>query len=454
MMLLSEAAFALGVSHQGHNATFTHVGTDSRQVKEGELFIALRGLHFDAHQYLASAQANGAVAVMVDEQGQGSVPVGLPFVSVANTRQGLTQLAYAWRTRFTGSLVGITGSSGKTSVKEMLTLILQKSCGQKVLSTFGNLNNEIGVPLTLLRLRSEHRYAVVEMGMNHAGEIARLSSLARPDVALINNAGRAHIEHLGSQEAIARAKAEIYEGLHENAVAVINADDPFAALWQELAGKRKTLLFGLTPSAAVWATYELGEQQSLLRLRTPIGEAEMQLAVAGLHNVKNALAATAVAVALDLPLEVIAEGLRQYQGVKGRLQVQAALSGAKLIDDTYNANPESMRAAIDVLARIPGQRILIMGDMGELGQKAQACHAEVGEYAKASGIDHLYTLGLMAQQAGAAFGVGAEHFDQMTPLLEQVKKQLNPQSTVLVKGSRFMKMERVVEGLSPVKDIL
>jgi UDP-N-acetylmuramoyl-tripeptide--D-alanyl-D-alanine ligase len=451
MMKVSEAAFALGVAHRGGDPLFTSAGTDSRDVRPGQLFIALRGKHFDAHQYIDAARGAGAVAVMVDVQGAAHVPVDMPAIVVNDTRQGLTQLAYAWRSRFTGPLAALTGSSGKTTVKEMLAAIMREVYGDGVLATHGNLNNDIGVPLTLLELREHHRCAVIELGMNHAGEIRALTRLARPDVALINNAGRAHIEHLGSVEAIARAKGEIFEGLSEQGVAVINADDAHAPLWQKLVNKNKYLKFGLEQPADVSARYELRALDTTLHLTTPVGAITAVLNAPGLHNVRNALAACAAAIALQAPLAAIAAGLAKYGGYKGRLQRKSLPGGVTLIDDTYNANPESIRAAIDVLARAGHPRLLVLGDMGELGAHAAACHQEVGAHAREAGIETLYALGDLSAHAVTAFGAGARHFSDIDALIAQLRMTLSPGvagTTVLVKGSRFMKMERVVDALS------
>ena len=448
MMRVSEAAFALGVEHRGGNPLFTSVGTDSRDVKPGALFIALRGKHFDAHHYLAAAQAAGALAAMVDVAGAALAPPSLPLIIVNDTHKGLTQLAYAWRSRFTGPLVALTGSSGKTTVKEMLAAILRETADSAVLATRGNLNNEIGVPLTLLELRAGHRWAVIELGMNHSGEISRLSRLARPDVALINNAGRAHIEHLGSEEAIARAKGEIFDGLSGKGIAVLNADDIYATLWQELCNKNKCLRFGLDQPAEVSARYELRALDSDIHIKSAAGEVSATINAPGLHNVRNALAACAAAIALAAPLAAIATGLSRYTGIKGRLQRKAAHAGATLMDDTYNANPESTRAAIDVLARAHGRRLLVLGDMGELGEREAACHTEAGAYARAAGIETLYALGELSAHTVAAFGAGAQHFATIEELLTALQVELAPGVTVLVKGSRFMKMERVVDALA------
>lgn len=451
MMRVSEAAFALGVEHRGGNPTFASIGTDSRNVNPGELFIALRGQKFDAHQYLGAAQAAGAVAAMVDVVGATLAPASMPLIPVNDTAKGLTQLAYAWRSRFSMPLVALTGSSGKTSVKEMLAAILREQAGfsrDSVLATRGNLNNEIGVPLTLLALRETHRCAVIELGMNHAGEISRLTQLVRPDVALVNNAGQAHIEYLGSIDAIARAKGEIFEGLSSKGIAVFNADDPHAALWQKICNKNKCIRFGLTQESEISADYELRAQDSNLQIFTPAGEVSAKLNAPGLHNVRNAVAATAAAYALNVPLTAIAAGLARYEGVSGRLQYKATKTGVTLIDDTYNANPESMRAAIDVLARTPGRRVLVLGDMGELGASAAACHKAVGAYARDAQINTLFALGEMSAHTVAAFGDGARHFTKMEALLTQLQSTLAADVTLLVKGSRFMKMERVVKALA------
>jgi UDP-N-acetylmuramoyl-tripeptide--D-alanyl-D-alanine ligase len=317
----------------------------------------------------------------------------------------------------------------------------------QVLATRGNLNNDIGVPLTLLELGPAHRYAVIEMGMNHAGEIRYLARLAAPDVALVNNAGPAHIEFFASVEDIARAKGEIFEGLKAGGTAVINADDRYAALWRELAGGRRVVEFGLSRPAAVSARYALRHLESEIVVRTPQGEAQALLKAPGLHNVRNALAASAAAVALQVPAPAIARGLNRFEGIKGRLQRKTGRSGTTLIDDTYNANPESMRSAIEVLAQSPGATLLVMGDMGELGAGSAKLHAEIGRYAAEQGVDKLFALGEHSAHAADAFGAGARHFARVEDLIEEVAGALAPGVTVLVKGSRFMKMERVVAAL-------
>jgi len=301
------------------------------------------------------------------------------------------------------------------------------------------------VPLTLLELGPGHRYAVVEMGMNHAGEIRYLTRLAAPDVALVTNAGPAHFEFFGSVEAIARAKGEIFEGLQPGGTAVINADDRYASLWRALAGDRRVVEFSIERPAAVSARYALRYLESEIVVRTPHGEAQAVLKAPGLHNVRNALAASAAATALEVPAPAIARGLAGYAGINGRLQKKAALHGATLIDDTYNANPESVRAAVAVLAQAPGRRLLVLGDMGELGAGAAQMHADIGEFARESGVERLLTLGEHAAHAARAFGAGGRDFTRIEDLLAEVENALAPDVVVLVKGSRFMQMERVVQ---------
>jgi UDP-N-acetylmuramoyl-tripeptide--D-alanyl-D-alanine ligase len=442
MMRISEAAAALNVPFLGEDAVFTSVGADSRKITAGQLFVALKGEHFDGHNFAATAIQQGAAAVLVSE----SVKDASPAILVDDTYLALGQLAAYWRNKFHMPIAGITGSSGKTTVKEMLASILRDAATPEgVLATQGNLNNHIGLPMTLLKLNSQHRFAVIEMGMNHSGEIAYLTKLTKPDVALINNAGSAHIGELGSLEAIAKAKGEIFEGLSDDGVAVINADDRFATLWKNLIGNRKTLTFGLENPADVTADYILEADNSLLDLRTPQGKCKLTLPAPGLHNVMNALAASSAALAMGVSLQNIATGLQNYTGVKGRLQVLKGLHDSTVIDDTYNANPSSMKAAIDVLSAKPGKKILVLGDMGELGDDAPALHAEIGAYAKSAAIDTLLTLGNNSAQMAQKFGDGAQHYATLDALVADLISAMQAGSTVLVKGSRFMAMERVVK---------
>lgn len=446
MMRLSEAAKALNATWVGEDVLFTSVGTDSRAIAQGQLFVALKGEKFDGHTYVAEALTQGAAAVMVNQSANLS---GLTALVVEDTYQALGQLAAYWREKFTVPVVAITGSNGKTTVKEMVAAILRTDTGQddRVLATLGNLNNHIGLPLTLLKLREHHRYAVVEMGMNHRGEIRYLTKIGKPDVAVINNAGNAHLGELGSYEAIAEAKGEILEGLGATGVAILNADDRFFSFWEKLANGKKIIKFGLQSPADVTASYQLQTAGSALELDTPQGKVSIHLPVPGLHNVMNALAAIAAVLVLNVPLASVKVGLENFHSAKGRLQVLQGLQGATVIDDTYNANPASMKAAIDVLQACAGKRILVLGDMGELGEDAPAMHKEVGEYAKHVGIDALYSLGDVSVEMSKAYGSGAKHYEALETLIDDLKKLLQANTTVLVKGSRFMAMERVVKAI-------
>ena len=445
MLKLSDTAIYLNGRHCGHDVEFTTVGSDSRTIVPGMLFVALKGDKFDGHDYVQSALDQGAAAALVCHVFADANPT-LPLVAVNDARIALGQLAANWRSRFHAPLLGITGSNGKTTVKEMCAAILRADFGQNaVLATSGNLNNDIGLPLTLLKLRGTHHAAVIEMGMNHAGEIAYLTNIAQPTVALVNNAQRAHLAGLGSVTAIARAKGEIFAGLARDGVAVINADDPHAPLWRELAAGHRILSFGFQQTADVcghWHAHGFGGQ---LTLTTPQGEISVQLSVPGEHNARNALAAAAACLAAGVPLAPIVRGLEHFSNAKGRLQRKAGLNGATIIDDSYNANPDSMRAAINVLATLPGRRIFVMGDMGEVGETAGQMHSEIGGYAKSQGIDGLLAIGEMSSAAVHDFDGGGQHFGSVEALVKALKPQLDKETTVLVKGSRFMRMERVVE---------
>ncbi|MCR4298437.1 MAG: UDP-N-acetylmuramoyl-tripeptide--D-alanyl-D-alanine ligase [Gallionella sp.] len=453
MMLLSQAAQALNGRLAGADVRFAAVSTDSRKIKAGDLFIALRGEHFDGYEFIAQAAQGGAVASVVNADSYEAHPSVLGSQSsvlvVTDTRLALGRLAAYWRKQFDIPLVAITGSNGKTTAKEMLASILRKASGNEeaVLATQGNLNNDIGMPLTLLQLNAQHRYAVIEMGMNHPGEIDYLTHIACPDVALITNASGAHLEGLGSVEAVARAKGEIFAGLKQRGTAVINADDDNAPLWRTLVGSHPLLEFGLSRQADVTGQWQPQDTGLYLDAHTPSGDFSADLQVPGAHNACNALAATAAAIVLNVPLETIAAGLEKFGGVAGRLQRKAARHGATLIDDTYNANPASLRAAIGVLAQADGRRVLVLGDMGELGDNAAAFHAGIGSEARRAGIEKLYALGELSRNAVRAFGNGAQHFGRIEDLQKALEDELDADTTVLVKGSRFMKMERVVQYL-------
>lgn len=443
MMLLSEAANAISATFVGQDAKFTSVGTDSRNVTKGQLFIALKGENFDGHDYAAQALAQGAAAALVSNSTLGLAPA----IVVKDTYQALGALAKYWRAKFAMPVIAITGSNGKTTVKEMITAILAAKAGSvyAIHATVGNLNNHIGLPLTLLKLRATHQFSVLEMGMSHLGEIEYLTHIAKPNVAVINNAGTAHIGEVGSRDNIAKAKGEIFAGLSDDGVAVINADDDFAGYWKSLSAGKKMITFGLKSNADVTAKFEENAGLSQVHLTTPQGGVSFNLAVLGAHNISNALAASAVAVALGITNAEIARGLSGFGAVKGRLQRKAGLQGAVVIDDTYNANPDSMKAAIDVLANMAGQKILVLGDMGELGADASNMHAEVGAYAKFAGLANLYCLGELSAEMVRGFGAGAQQYATPEAIAEAVKPLLSQGVTVLVKGSRFMKMERVVD---------
>ena len=440
LMRLHEAAEALGARWAGEDVMLQGVSTDTRTLQAGQLFVALRGPHFDGHDYLAEAKAKGAAACMVEK------PVAnCPALIVSDTRLALGKLARAWRRYFAIPLLAVTGSNGKTTVKEMLASILAEQ--GDTLATRGNLNNDIGLPLTLFGLDARHASAVVEMGANHAGEIAYLTRLAEPTVAIITNAASAHLEGFGSLEGVARAKGEIFQGLGDNGTAIINADDRFASLWCELAKNNNQLSFGLHQSADVSACWQAGDGGSDMQVTTPDGEFQCKLALLGEHNVMNALAAIAAAQAADIPLAAIKGGLEAMQPVPGRLQLKPGINGSRIIDDTYNANPASLVAAIQVLAGFAGKKILVLGDMGELGEDALSLHAEAGRVAKTGGIDALYTVGAMSKAAAQAFGKGAQHFADQTNAITALLPELTPNVTVLLKGSRLSHMERVVDAL-------
>ena len=455
MMSLMEAALATGGTALGGNPRLEGVSTDSRTVASGELFIALRGERFDGHEYVEAAAARGAAAAMVEAAWAEGRSLALPTLAVADTRLALVYLGAWWRARFDLPLVGVTGSNGKTTVKEMTAAILRARAQAEgfdpelaVLATAGNLNNDIGLPQMLLRLHGSHRAAVIEMGMNHPGEIAYLSRLAQPTVALVNNAQRAHLAGLGGVAEVARAKGEIFDGLRAGGTAVINADDPFCELWRGMNAGRRILSFGLDQPAEVRGRVEAKALGSRLAIEAPQGAVTVQLQVPGVHNARNALAAAAVALAAGADLAAVSAGLSFFRGVKGRLQIRPAAAGAVLIDDSYNANPDSVRAAIDVLAATPGRKLLVLGDMREIGGQAGQFHDEVGGYAKSQGVDRLLALGEMSELAARNFGSGGQHFGSLEALLEALLPQLDGETVVLVKGSRFMRMERVADAVA------
>lgn len=446
MMSLSEAATAVDGTLTGEDRGFSAVSTDTRAIRSGDLFVALKGERFDGAAFVSQAIETGAAGVLVSTEAGTSAS---PCIRVAEPRLALGKLASDWRKRFRIPVIAVTGSNGKTTVKEMLSAILRLAAGdvEAVLATEGNLNNDIGCPMMMLRLRGHHRYAVFEMGMNHPGEIRYLTKLARPDVALVNNAQMAHIGHMGSVRAIAEAKGEIFEGLIDEGIAIINLDDPHADYWRGINDRHRILTFGFHQEAEVRGEYRSNGRDDLVIHAQNHGEASVKLRVPGEHNARNALAAAACALAVGADLQTIAKALSDFTGVKGRLQRKPGLHGGNFIDDTYNANPDSTQAALAVLSREDGHKYFVLGDMGELGETAPALHAQVGLAARQAGVERLFGLGDLSKEAVLAFGQGGMHFERIEELLAEVENALAPDVTVLVKGSRAMRMERVVNSL-------
>ncbi len=449
MMTLQQAhAMLPGARLVGAGAVaFARVHSDTRSLQPGDLFVALRGDRYDANDFLAQARSAGAAAALAE---RGLAAAGLPGLEVADSGAALIRLAGAWRARFEQlPLIAVTGSNGKTTVTQMIASVLRAWLGDAAHATAGNLNNHIGVPLTLLRLRDHHRAAVIELGMNHPGEIAQLAAIAAPTVALVNNAQREHQEFMASVAAVARENGTVIEALGPTGIAVFPADDAHAPLWHALAGSRPMLTFALQGAADVSGRATWDADHWSVLLRTPAGAANVRLRIAGAHNVRNALAATACALAAGCPLESIVRGLEAFAPVKGRSQLGSFERGGRrvtLIDDTYNANPDSVRAAIDVLAALPGPRWLVLGDMGEVGDQGPAFHREVGAYAQERGIEAFWCAGELMKHAAAAFA-GARHFGNVAALITALG-EAPACSAVVVKGSRFMKMEQVVAALT------
>ena len=426
------------------------VHTDTRTLQAGDLFVALKGERFDANQFLADAHAAGAAAAVAHG---GLDAAGLPGIEVPDTLAALGALAAGWRAQFTLPLIAVTGSNGKTTVTQMIACILAAHAGEAAFATRGNLNNAIGVPQTLLRLAPSHRVGVVELGMNHPGEIAYLADIVRPTVALVNNAQREHLEFMHTVQAVAEENGAVFPALPQDGVAVFPAGDAYSALWRGLAGTRRCITFGGTAQEAAdvrctEARWDDGAWQ--IAIDTPQGTLRSVLHIAGRHNVTNALAATACALAAGVPLAAIALGLRAFSPVKGRSRAFSVAQGARqitVVDDSYNANPDSMRAAIDVLAELPGPQLLVLGDMGEVGDQGPQFHAEAGHHARERGIPRLFALGAQSTHAAQAYGPAARHFEDMASLVAAVRTALPEVGSVLVKGSRFMKMEQVVQAI-------
>ncbi|HET7528036.1 MAG TPA: UDP-N-acetylmuramoyl-tripeptide--D-alanyl-D-alanine ligase [Burkholderiaceae bacterium] len=450
MMTLAQAQAMLpGATLVGDGAlALARVHTDTRSLRSGDLFVALRGERFDGHDFLPQARQAGAAAAIAE---RGLTESGLPGLLVGDSLRALQDLAAEWRRRMTLPVIAVTGSNGKTTVTQMLAAILRAWCGDAALATAGNLNNHIGVPLTVLRLRQAHRAAVIELGMNHPGEIALLARIAAPTVVLINNAQREHQEFMASVEAVARENGSAIDALPSNGVAVFPADDAMAGIWRTQAGARAQMTFATAGAADVTADAAWAADHWALRARTPGGAIEFALHAAGVHNLHNALAAATAALAAGAPLPAIAHGLQQFRAVSGRSRLLTwSRDGARvaLVDDSYNANPDSVRAAIDLLAGLPGPRWLVLGDMGEVGARGPDFHAEVGAYARERGIEHLWAAGALCEHAARAFGANARHFADALQVVAALGAA-PPCAATLIKGSRFMGMERVVRALVP-----
>ncbi|MGI9230013.1 MAG: UDP-N-acetylmuramoyl-tripeptide--D-alanyl-D-alanine ligase [Gammaproteobacteria bacterium] len=448
-MRLSRAAELVNGTLSGRDDDFTGCGIDSRTIQQGQLFVAIHGERFDGHDFIASAAAKGAAAALVDRD---DTDPAIPLIRVDNTRTQLAVLAGQWRDNFSIPLIAVTGSNGKTTVKEMLHSIL--SVNSEVLSTQGNLNNDLGVPLTLFRLSERHRYAVIEMGANQPQEIQRLCEIAKPTVAVITLCAPAHLDGFGSVAGVAAAKAEIYAGLNADDTAVINADDDFYHYWCEQAGQARQISFGIDGQADISARDVVFDPQQGVCNFTLVAGAEqipIKLPLPGQHNVSNALAAAACCRAINIPPQQIKQGLEAIQPVSGRLQILPGKQQSRVFDDTYNANPVSLRAAMQVVSRYPGEKYLVLGDMAELGQQAAELHFAAGQQAGEMGFSKLFAVGVLAAEAVRGFGEGAIFYREKADLIDDLSSMLAPDLNVLVKGSRTMAMDTVVAALSEVQ---
>jgi UDP-N-acetylmuramoyl-tripeptide--D-alanyl-D-alanine ligase len=444
---LADAAAAVGGQLVGEDRRYGAVSTDSRTLKPGTLFVALRGPTFDGREFVAAAAAQGAIGAIVEQ----AVAHALPQVVVSDTLRALQQLGQAWRADFNVPIVGVAGSNGKTTAKEMTAAILSRM--GVCMATHGNLNNHIGVPLTLMRLEASHRSAVVEMGANRIGDVAELVRLARPTVGLITNAGAEHLEGFGTLDGVAQGEGEMVSCLEPSATAVINADDAYAGYWRRVATAGRILTFGVHAQADFMAknplqAIERGEFATRFTLECPLGQVPIMLKAGGAHNIGNALGAAASASAAGASLEEIALGLADFRAVAGRLQLKAGARDSWIIDDSYNANPSSVRAGLEVLRSLPGATWLVLGDMAELGEFAENSHAHMGAYARDCGIKRLFALGPQSSRAVETFGSGAEWFPDADSLTRRLQAELAPGVTVLIKGSRVNRLERVVQALT------
>ena len=442
MTMLSTAATSMDGDLVGSDRIFDGVSTDTRTIRGGELFVALQGPNFDGRDYVLQASEKGAAAAVVSSQ----VTEGIAQITVADTRLALGQLGAAWRRDRSAAVVGITGSNGKTTVKELTAACLSQVAA--TIATEGNLNNEIGMPLMLTRIDETHRFAVLEMGANHAGEIEYLTALAEPDVVAITNAGAAHLEGFGSIDGVAKAKGEILCGKSRPGIAILNTDDDYFELWSKMADDISVLSFGVDTPADVRAQGIVADGRgSSFELQLPDARVDIRLSIPGRHNVRNACAAAAIATALGAAPEQIQVALEIVKPIDGRLQAKPGLNGATLYDDSYNANPLSVTAAAEFLASLDGQSWFVLGDMGELGEDAARLHRQTGAALNRAGVDRLFAIGEMSKNSSEAFGGKAMWFESADSLIDALQTTLTSDVNLLVKGSRFMRMERVVQAL-------
>lgn len=440
---LSEAAEWADAELIGHDAVFNSIAIDSRRIETSSVFVAIKGKRLDGHDYVECANAQGASGALVTRP----VATSLPLLVVTDSVQALGKLASFWRRSLELPVIGILGSNGKTTVKEMIAAILQCHYGGSVLATQGNQNNELGVPLNLLRLNSSHQAAIIEMGANGQGEITRLGQIVKPDIAVITNAGLDHIAGFGGVEGAARANGEVFATMDDNGIAIVNGDDPCLSIWRDQLSKRSCFQFGLNPGVDVRGRWQARGYGSELTIDSPWGQIQCRLNLMGRHNALNALAAAASCMPLGVTLDTIASGLASLNPINGRLKPQRSHSGALIIDDTYNANPSSLTAALDILSSLPGNKILVLGDMAELGDVGESWHSQAGHAARSAGVELLFTVGELARFAAESFGQGACHFADNQALLNRLLPFLGTGLIVLVKGSRCMALENVVINL-------
>lgn len=437
---LSDAARWSGARHVGTDVEFNGLSADSRKISKGMLFVALRGEHYDGHQFIDEARTQGAVAALVSTP----VATSLPLLVAEQPLHVLAELAAVWRSLFDIPLIGVLGSNGKTTVKELIATILRQEAGYRVLATEGNQNNALGVPLSLFRLGSQHNVAILELGANQPGEIAFLGNIAKPNIAIITNAGLDHIAGFGGVEGAARANGEVFSAMDNNGIAILNGDDECLPIWQQQAETRTQIRFGFKPQADVLGDWQPQLDGCLLSIDSPWGRIDTRLNLMGQHNALNALAAATVCLTLGVDKERIAAGLAAMRPVGGRLQSRLGMGGARIIDDTYNANPSSLAAALETIRPLAGHKFLVLGDMAELGEESAKWHAWAGQAARAAGVSKLFTLGKLASLAADSFGNEDHQFADSLALITALRPHLKPGVTVLVKGSRCMNMEQIV----------